>query len=63
MRRAGKKHQPVVSGLNNLAIRYRLWGKYAQVESLFERAVAIQKQMPGNAHPDGARTLGHLAQL
>jgi tetratricopeptide (TPR) repeat protein len=47
--------------LNNLADLYEIQGQYEQVKGLYERALAILEKHFGEAHPNTARTILHLA--
>ena len=49
--------------LNNLASLYYVQGHYGQVESLYQRALAMREHAPGPTHPQVASTLTDLAVL
>jgi tetratricopeptide (TPR) repeat protein len=53
----------VATSLNNLADLYRVQGKHAEAEPLFQRALAIQEKALGPDHPDVAKVLGNYARL
>jgi len=53
----------MATSLNNLALLYVLQGKYAQAESLHQRALAIREQQLGSKHPSTAASLYNLAYL
>ncbi len=47
--------------LNNLAELYYGQGEYAEAESLYRRALAIQERVLGPEHPDVAASVNNLA--
>ncbi|MBX9792246.1 MAG: tetratricopeptide repeat protein [Pirellulales bacterium] len=59
----GEEHPNYSAALNNLAVLYKLQGKYPQAESLFKEALAIKKKTLGERHPDFATSLLNLARL
>jgi tetratricopeptide (TPR) repeat protein len=56
-------HPDVASILNNLAELYRVQGKYAEAEPLYQRALAILEEALGPHHPHLATSLNNLALL
>lgn len=59
----GERHPDLVGMLNALALLYKVQGRYAQAEPLYQRAVAIQEAALGPGHPDLAVALKNLAEL
>jgi tetratricopeptide (TPR) repeat protein len=53
----------VATNLNNLAELYRVQGKYAEVELLYQRALAIREKALGPEHPNVAQSLENYAVL
>ncbi len=58
----GQDHQQVALALNNLALVYDEWGKYAEAEPLFRRVVTMLEQVLPLDHPDLAGSLHNLAR-
>jgi tetratricopeptide (TPR) repeat protein len=52
-----------VQSLGMLAEIYRMQGRYAEAEPLYQQALAIKKKVLGPEHPDMAMTLNNLAVL
>ncbi len=61
--RFGTNHANYGNALNNLAVVYRLQGKYAEAEALSKRALAIRERALGANHLDVAQSLNNLANL
>ncbi len=58
----GPDHPDVVVHLNNLAEFYCAWGKYAEAEPLYKRALTIfNETLP--SHPDVSMLLNNLAEI
>lgn len=57
----GKDHPDVAKQLNNLALLCQNQGRYAEVESYYERALYIYQQRLGPDDPNVAKTLNNLA--
>jgi tetratricopeptide (TPR) repeat protein len=55
----GLKGIETAKSLNNLALLYYTQGQYEQVESLYQRALAITEQQLGPDHPDTITTQGN----
>ena len=53
----------VGESLNNLAELYYAQGKYAEVQPLYQRALAIREKVLGPEHPNVATSLNNLAAL
>jgi tetratricopeptide (TPR) repeat protein len=53
----GREHPDVAQGLNNLAELYRVQGRYAEAEPLYQRAIAILEKAlpPDHPHRIGVR--------
>jgi tetratricopeptide (TPR) repeat protein len=51
----------VASPLNGLALLYVEQGKYAEAESIYQRALHIRERQLGPEHPDTAETLHDFA--
>ena len=49
--------------LNNLAVLYKIQGRFADAEPLYKRALAIKEKAFGPDHPDVAISLSNLAEL
>jgi hypothetical protein len=45
---------------NNLALLYNSWGRYADAEPLYQRALAIREKALGPDHPNTALVVGNL---
>ena len=56
-------HADVAATLNNLEILHRMYGLYAQAESLLMRDLAIKEKLLGFDHSDVALSVVNLAQL
>ncbi len=52
-----------VASLNNLAELYRLQGRYAEAEPLYERSLAIREKALGAEHPHVATSLENYSAL
>ena len=59
----GESDERLPLSLNNLAWLYRLQGKYAEAEPLYQRSLAIREKALGPEHPDVAQSLNNLALL
>ncbi|MBI4648678.1 MAG: CHAT domain-containing protein [Bacteroidia bacterium] len=59
----GKEHPDYVTFLNNLALLYKLMGKYTKAEQLFTEAKNIHKETLCEKHPHYASLLYNLAGL
>ena len=59
----GPQDPRLATSLNNLAVLYRTKGRYAEAESLYKRALAIDEKALGSDHPDFASDLNNLAEL
>jgi len=59
----GSEYPHVAAALNNLAVLYRIQGRYAQAEPLCQGALAIAEKVLGPEHPDVALSLNNLAAL
>jgi len=59
----GEEHPDTARNFNDLALLYYKQGRYAEAQSLFERALAISQRVLGEEHPDTARNLNNLALL
>ncbi len=53
----------MATSLNNLAELYRVQGRYAEAEPLYQRSLAIREKTPGPEHSDVAQSLNNLALL
>ena len=53
----------MATSLNNLGEVYRLQGRYAEAEPLYERALAVRETALGPEHSDVAQSLSGLAIL
>ena len=60
---AGPEDPRLAATLNTLAVLYHTQKKYAQAESLYQRALAIDEQVLGPLHPSTAIDLNNLAEL
>jgi tetratricopeptide (TPR) repeat protein len=49
--------------MSNLAVLYRLRGKYAQAEPLYTEVIEIDRRVLGEDHPDTLRSMNNLAVL
>ncbi len=61
--RFGPKDTRLATSLNNLAFIYKVQGKYADAEPLYERSLAIVEETLGLGHPRLATSLDNLAGL
>jgi len=59
----GSRDLRIATSLNNLAVLYKLQGRYREAEPLLLRALAIREQALGSEHPDVAQSLDNLAGL
>ncbi len=59
----GESDERLPLSLNNLAWLYRLQGKYAEAEPLYQRALGIYETALGPEHPHVADTLENYADL
>ena len=59
----GPEHPEFAKGLNNLAVLYRVQGRYADAEPLYKRALAIREKALGAEHPNVAQSLENYAAL
>jgi CHAT domain-containing protein/tetratricopeptide (TPR) repeat protein len=59
----GFENSDVVDSLGNLAVLYRLQGRFTDAEPLFKRSVAILEKRLSPEHPALAGPLNNLAQL
>ena len=59
----GPEHPATATSLNDLATLYYGQGRYAQVEPLLQRALAIREKTLGPEHPNLATGLNNLALL
>jgi tetratricopeptide (TPR) repeat protein len=59
----GANHPDVAQNLNNLALLYRLQGRYSEAEPLYGRSLSIKEQQLGADHPAVANSLNNLAKL
>jgi tetratricopeptide (TPR) repeat protein len=59
----GPDHPDVGTDLNNLAVLYRVQGRYPDAEPLMKRALAIDEKALGPDHPDVGTDLNNLALL
>ena len=57
------KHPDVAQNLDNLAALYYVQGKYAEVEPLYQRSLAIREKALGPEHPRVATSLENYAAL
>ncbi len=53
----------MAQSLNDLAELYRVEGRYAEAEPLYQRSLAIWKKRLGSAHPNVAQSLENYAGL
>jgi CHAT domain-containing protein len=53
----------VAASLNNLGAVYYQTGRYAEVEQLYQQALAVQRVALGETHPNIAASLNNLAEL
>ncbi len=51
------------SNLNNLAVLYRILGRHAEAEPLFQRALVIAEKTFGPEHPNFVKSLENYATL
>lgn len=58
-----KEHPDIAESLNNLACLYTKMYRYSEAESLFFRALALNKRLLGEKHPDVALGLWNLGEL
>jgi tetratricopeptide (TPR) repeat protein len=58
-----EQQEALATSLNNLAFFYYSMGRYAAVEPLLVRSLAIREQELGANHPDTAASLNNLALL
>jgi tetratricopeptide (TPR) repeat protein len=56
----GPDHPHVGVTLNNLALTYWNWGRYADAEPIYRRAVEVQEKALGKEHPQVATSLNNL---
>ncbi len=59
----GPEDPRLATSLNNLGELYRLQGKYAEAEPLYQRSLAIWEKALGPEHPDVAMVLENYAGL
>ena len=59
----GEQDLRLATSLNNLALLYSAQGRYAQAESLNQRALGIQEKALGPEHPQVATLLENYAAL
>ncbi len=59
----GPEHPDVATSLHNLALVYRLQGKYAEAGPLYQRSLAIREKALGPEHPHVATSLENYAGL
>ena len=59
----GERHPDYAKSLNNLAMLLEAQGDYAGARPLYEKALAIRKEVLGERHPDYAKSLNNLAML
>jgi CHAT domain-containing protein len=59
----GVTHPDTAMSLNNLALLYRVQGKYGEAELLHARALKIREEKLGTEHPDTAMSLNNLAKV
>jgi tetratricopeptide (TPR) repeat protein len=59
----GPAHPEVAGKLMDLAAHYRAQGRYADAESLYTRALTIQRNALRADHPDVIRTMRELAEV
>src|SRR5262249_5949525 len=56
-------HPHVAKALNNLAELYRVQGRFADAEALYNRTVVTAEKVLGRDHPDVGNYLGNLGGL
>ena len=61
--RFGEQDPRLATSLKNLALLYHDQGKYAESESLNQRALAIYEETLGPEHPNVATSLNNLALI
>jgi len=59
----GAEDVKTATALNNLAVSYRVQGRYDEAEPLYRRALEISEKTLGAEHPDVATSLNNLAGL
>ena len=60
----GADHPKVATSLSNLALLYKIQGRYDEAESLYQRSLQIYEQIYGPDHPDVAiRSEEHTSEL
>ena len=62
-RALGPEHPDVARNLSNLAMLYRVQGKYAEAEPFYQRALEIWENALGPEHPLVATSLENYAAL
>ena len=58
-----QQQDALANSLNNLALLYRLQGRYNDAEPLYLQSLDIRKRQLGDDHPDVATSLNNLALL
>ncbi len=59
----GEEHPRAATSLNNLASLYRVQGRYAEAEPLYQRSLAIREKALAAEHPHVADSLENYAAL
>ena len=59
----GSEDPRLATSLNNLALLYKIQGKYAEAEPLYQRSLTIREKVLGPEHPNVALSLNNLAAL
>jgi tetratricopeptide (TPR) repeat protein len=59
----GSEDPRLSKSLNNLALLYKVQGKYAEAEPLYKRSLAIREKALGPEHPNVATALENYAAL
>jgi tetratricopeptide (TPR) repeat protein len=58
-----QQQEMLATSLNELALFYKVMGRYAEAEPLYVRSLAIKEKQLGANHPDTATSLNNLAEL